>query len=194
MLLHDYSRTANTVDRNRRKMARTGTNFAGHKLWTNEEDAMCRSTFPDFAATEKALPHRTRCAILGRCRALGLRIGHVKPFTAREQSAFRHDYQTMEWSALLEKYNHRTAAAIKTKARSLGIRRPRKPLKTLGDELLDATRNECFRQKLSMSDLDEFVGSKPYFRYCQVRRPNYAHIVRAIRELGGTIKIEWSEE
>jgi hypothetical protein len=194
MYLQNISRHANTAARIRRQMARSGTNLAGNKIWTSEEDRLCRSTYPDFAAIAEALPHRTMDAIRWRCKGLGLRIGKVKPFTGREQSEFRRDYQTMEWAMLVAKYSHRSIPAIRTKARDLGIHRPRKALQNTGDELLDAARSECARLKLTMRALDEFSGSKTYFRNCQRQKPNYKHIIRAIRELGGSIKIEWSEE
>jgi len=73
----------------------------------------------------------------------------------------------------------------------------KKPYRPTGDALLDELRAECFRQNITMPDLDVIASGKGYFRdrawggargYINMNR-----IVKAIRELGGTLSINWSE-
>lgn len=52
--------------------------------------------------------------------------------------------------------------------------------------------------KRNMTDLDEFARSKRYFRHKNWRGArgsvDYNAIVRGIRELGGTVHVEWSDQ
>jgi hypothetical protein len=62
----DLSYYAQYADRSRalmRHFQRRGHTNQGFKIWTPEEDELCRRHYPNYTAMQRELPHRTRHAI-----------------------------------------------------------------------------------------------------------------------------------
>lgn len=197
MYLGQFNKHANAAMRARQQMARTGTTFAGAPLWTTSEDEVCRRHYPDYAALQKALPNRSFNAIKSRCRTLGI-VRTIRAYTGRDLKILRAGYATTDLTTLLEQFPGRTPAALKRQATELGLKRPRLPYAPSGDYLLDALRQRCREERYCMADLDEYVKQDRYFRHRHWRGPrgsiSYTHIIRAIHELGGRLRIEWSDQ
>src|SRR3546814_9658602 len=68
-------------------------------------------------------------------------------------------------------------------------RRPRRAPKQTGMLLVDSVRQRAFECRLSMRDLDAFVGKKHYF--AGPRYIDWRALQRAIRILGGRPVVCW---
>ncbi|MER9079985.1 hypothetical protein [Mesorhizobium sp. M0895] len=191
MYLADHSKNAGLKHR-------TGLGQFGW-AWSEEENAKCRQFHPDYAALAEALPHRTRQAIKRRCSDLKLCSPQARPWTAQEQSKLRRLYKTVSVAELREAFPDRSLSSLHNRGAELSLRRYRPPYTSTGDRLLDGLREECSRRKLTMRDVDCLAKSGSYFtdRGWQGKGNsyyNYRWIVRAIYALGGTLKVEWSEQ
>jgi hypothetical protein len=128
---------------------------------------------------------------------LSLTRNKFKPWTGQEQMKLRKLYRTGDRSELIEALPGRTFRAIEHRARALRVCRAKKPYKATKDPLLDELRAECFRQGITMPDLDVIADAKGYFHRIAWRGPHgcidMRRIVKAIRELGGEIRVEWPD-
>ncbi|RWK79627.1 MAG: hypothetical protein EOR51_12000 [Mesorhizobium sp.] len=198
MYLADYSRHTNTAKRTRQRMEFLGRTLSGKKLWSDEEKSLCRQLHPDYKALAKALPHRSRSAIRNYCSTYMPESRIQKSWTGQEQSRFRRAYPTATWDELYAAFPGRSYASLESMAKRLKLTKKRKGYLPTGDCLLDSLRGECFRQNVSMSELDAFAGRRHYFENQCWRGKrgfyDYRAIVRAIYVMGGTLKIEWSEQ
>ncbi|MER8644666.1 hypothetical protein [Mesorhizobium sp. M1252] len=180
-------------EKTRRRIQKQGVTCRGYKLWTDAEDGICRDGYPDYAAISRALPHRSRCAIKSRCVSIG--ITKSSTWTAKRDTLFRKLYRTATTKVLYEAFPEMESRAIFDRGSQQKLSRPRKPYETTGIGLLDTLREECWRQNISMADLDEFANAKRYFKDKRWRgkrgTANYNCIVRAIHELGGTLSVQW---
>ncbi|MES0040001.1 hypothetical protein [Mesorhizobium sp. M0091] len=197
MYLAHHSEHANSAIGMRRLIQMRGVSINGRPLWTEAEDNICRDLYPDYHALQKALPRRTRKALEIRCANIGL-ARTVEAWTGQDHTKLRMLWKTASRKEVMDAFPNRTAKSIDRKAQKLKLRRRKQPYKATGDSLLDALRDECLRQKISMADLDEFSNSRRYFStrgWKNTRAAyNYAVIVRGIHALGGSLKIEWSDQ
>jgi len=197
MYLSDYSRYVSQGRKASARMRRRGINPRGDRLWSDEEDATCRELYPDYQALAGALPHRTMEALKTRCRSLGIaRKVHI--WTAKERSDFRRLYATADREEVLRRFPHLNVDSFHTYGQRLRVQRPKAPPALTGNYLLDELRQRARDEGLTMPDLDEFAGSREYFK-CKRWRPGrgrikYDFIVRAIHELGGRLQIVWSDQ
>src|SRR5690606_9523 len=72
MDLKYLSRNAASAERARLRILRSGFTISGHRLWTDDEDRVCRLFYPDYFAICQILDTRSRRAIQARCQKLGL--------------------------------------------------------------------------------------------------------------------------
>lgn len=195
MYLTDYSRNAATAQRMRKLIQRRGVNPQGSPLWTDEEDDACKRLYPDYKALQQALPRRAQSAIQKRCGFLGIQ-NKVHIWTAKESFDLRRMYRSADSFALRDRFPHVSKAALRMKARSLGVYRHKKPYQATGDTLLDALRARAHAEGPTMSHLDEFVNGRGYFRTMRWigRQPDYIKIARAIQQLGATLSVTWDAE
>ncbi|SDA40415.1 hypothetical protein [Mesorhizobium qingshengii] len=194
MYLSDFSRHANHAARERRRIAMRGVVPNGASVWSEAEDATCRRLHPDYATLVKALPSRTRRAIQMRCGILGLCAGST-PWTGKERTQFRKMYASTPREQLLQAFPNRTQRSLERQAARMGLLRAKPGYKPTGNELLDQLREQCFRQKITMVDLDTFANTKRYFtgKCWRGNRGtyNYRAILQCIKALGGRLTIEW---
>lgn len=194
MQLARASQYANAAARMRAITLARGTSCQGYPLWTEAEDDICRKFYPDYDALISVLPRRTRCAVKTRCVMLKI-TNQKRPWTGTERSRLRKMYRMSSREELRTAFPDRSHGSLTEKAREIGVCRAKQPYVPTGDPLLDELRSECFRQKISMPDLDVIARARSYFKQKSWRglrgclKMNI--IVRAIRELGGTVHVEW---
>lgn len=196
MYLTDCNRHALTAERARRKMHRSGFTPRGYRIWTPAEDELCRRHHPDYDTLEKALPHRTRAALICRCGYLGITRA-PRHFTAKDYSDLRRMYGVADRSTLADRFSGRSPKTLGKLARSLGLKRPRPAYRPTGYYLLDELRSRTLAEDLYMTHLDEFAGSGRYFSTQQwqgKKRVRYDHVIRAIHELGGRLSVTWDDD
>ncbi|MER8567642.1 hypothetical protein NKH85_16990 [Mesorhizobium sp. M0924] len=197
MYLAHHSEHANIAIGMRRLIQKRGVSMNGSSLWTEAEDANCRELYPDYRALQKVLPHRTSKAIEVRCAKIGLARTLIA-WTGQDQAKLRKLWKTASRKEIIDAFPNRTPKSIDRKAEKLNLLRPKPPYKASGDHLLDALRDECLRQRISMADLDHFSNGRRYFRnrgWIGSRGAyNYAVIVRGIYALGGSLKVDWNEQ
>lgn len=93
---------------------------------------------------------------------------------------------------LLEMFPGKSRSQIWKKAFHMGYRRPRCAPKPTGMPLVDSIRKRAFECRLSMTDLDVFVGRTRYF--VSPRHLDWLALQRAMVILGGRPAISWSNE
>lgn len=96
--------------------------MSGDKVWTPGEDEIVRSSFPDYKAMGKALPHRSYNGFKYRAKVLKL-VTERPPFTARELSIIRRLYPVAEKDELLALLPGRSWRSTRTVAVRHGLRR-----------------------------------------------------------------------
>ncbi|MBZ3693263.1 hypothetical protein [Phyllobacterium calauticae] len=191
MSLQYHSTQAFKAIRTRDQIRRIGF-VNGYPLWTDEEDAHCRRLYPNYNALERVLSRRTRQAIVKRCWVLGI-TRHVHRWTDTERSRLRSLYQSASWAEIDKAFPFSTRSKTRAVAKSYGFRRPRRPYKPTGFEIIDCLRDRAFVLKFTMPDLDAMSRGKKYFTKAKWRRGKIdaAIISRAAKALGGRLEIEW---
>lgn len=188
---------ANTAARMRALTRARGVTSLGHALWTEEEDEICRRLYPDYVKLRAALTGRSCYAIQSRCRELKV-AKRCPPWTGADIAKLRKLYPTSSWDCLKAAFPHRGPIGIRDRAHALGVYRKKPAYAPTGDSVLDELRAECLRQKISMCDLEIIANGKGYFVNKGWRGArgsiNMNRIAKAVRELGGTLTIDWGEE
>ena len=72
----------------------------------------------------------------------------------------------------------------------MGYRMPRRQPKPTGLLLVDSVRQRAFYLRITMTELDSFIGRKRYF--VGARHVDWAAIQRAMVLLGGTPIVRWA--
>lgn len=192
MDLADHSRHAAKATQSRKRIQREGFTMNGKKVWTNQEDDVVRSMFPNYKAICRALPHRSYSGIRYRAHVLDL-VTRRRPFTARELSIIRRIYPTGDRQELEAQLPGRDWQAIAGVATRNGIHRKLKPFKVTGVAVIDQIRSRCRELNYTMPDLDKLVKSKKYFSDAKWLS-GHIHlraIGRAVRVLFGDLKADW---
>lgn len=197
MFLTEFADDQARGKKTRARIRREGQNCNGHRIWTKPEDDACRKAYPNYEAMLKELPHRTRSALESRCGVLGIRKP-VHQWTGSEDTQFRKMYRAgASVEEICEAFPHMQREDVWRRAYKAKLSRPRKRYLPTGTALLDELREECWRQHITMVDLDQFARSGRYFDAKRWRgqrgRIKYDYIVRGIHELGGTISIKWGD-
>jgi hypothetical protein len=171
----------------RRHLEKHGCTTRGYPLWTADEDEICRKLCPDFATLQKEIPRRTRSAIVKRCLRLGL--GRKTPhWTAAENKLFRKVYSKVSLDDLKASFPSRSYQSLRKRANKTGLSRPRALYKITGHHLIDDIRHECYKQHITMVDLDFYCQSGKYFAWHGWKRKiDYKKIAKAIETLGGRL-------
>ena len=172
-----------------RHIERTGRTIAGDLVWTRTELDCVRDLYPDYDVMLSVLPDRSRGAIAHKARQLGL-VPPLRIWSDGEARALRQPYVTgIAIETLVEILPGKSRKQIWHKAHHMGYRRPRRAPKPTGMPLVDAVRQRAFDYRLSMRDLDAFVGKKCYFT--SPRYLNWRALQRAMEILGGRPVVSW---
>lgn len=184
---------ANSADRLRRHMAKSGRTLAGQKLWTEAEIGHLRRTYPDYRKARTSLPNRSLSAIKSKAFRLGItqsrRIWSDSEIK-RLKAPYRQGRPMREILALLP---GRTKRQIWTRAHYSGWRRPRMPLKTYDLKPYDDVRARAFTSRLSMRDLACLSITGSYFLR-QPSRNDWKKISKAVEMLEGRLSVVWNEK
>lgn len=179
------------AQRAREQMRRRGKTPNGHLLWEPWEDAIVRTHYPDYRAMRRALRRRSYYALLSRARVLGVtRKVHV--WLCAEESRLRRLYPQAERSEVLRAFPGMTWGQIRSKAKHMRLRRPRRKLRETGHPMVDIVIARALAENLSKTDMDFLARSKKFFRQAH-RRVNIDGnaLLRAIDVLGGELSIRW---
>lgn len=192
--MHWLDRGAQTAQRNRRHMARTGTTLSGQKLWTPAEETLLRELYPLMTYAEMAdhFKGRTWMAIRHKAQKLGLtKQRHV--WTAAEISKLRRVYSSGTLNELRSAFPDVGPSHLASIARYHGARRPRTPFKETGVPAIDQIRRRAFELGYSMVDVDQLARSKKYFANGGWHSGHLHHraIARAIDALDGDVGANW---
>lgn len=175
-----------------RHIERTGCTIAGNPVWTAEEIAHLCQAFPDKEAACIALQRRTPAAVAHKARQLGLTPPR-KIWIGDEAVLLRKPYVAgVPMTELLDLFPGKTRSQIWKKACHMGYRRPRRAPKLTGMPLVDSIRKRAFECRLSMTDLDIFVGRNRYF--VSPRYFDWRALQKAMTILGGRPAISWPNE
>lgn len=175
-----------------RHIERTGCTIAGAPVWTKTEIAELRRCYPYLEAAHTALPRRTPGAIAKKAWGLGLTPPR-RIWTEDEAFRLRSPYVTgVPIAELVEMFPGRSRSQIWKKAQHMGYRRLRRPPKLTGMPLVDSIRHRAFECRLSMTDLDAFIGRKRYF--VSPRYQNWRALQKAMELLGGRPMVRWPDE
>jgi hypothetical protein len=179
----------NAAAANRAYMRRTGLNYAGQKLWTEAEARLILLHHPDYEALIQLLPGRTRRAIQQKARDLGVAKDR-RIWREWEEKIMRPAYVRGDpIDDIVVLLDGKTKTQVWAKASKRKIRRPRRRPKLLDLPVIDDVRQRAFDLHLTMRDLDEIAGIRPYFG-----KPSYYNwraLAAAIQWLGGTPRVTW---
>jgi len=194
MSLARFVKGAASAERIRERMLKSGFTLFGHKLWTEEDDIVCRLFHPDFFALRQILYTRTEGAIRSRCRKLGL-ASPRRTWVPLEKQRLRKLYPEATHDELLKAFPGVEIERICRVARYYGYRRKRKPYKITGVKPLDQLRLRAYEIGWFMPDVDEEARTGRYFRSrgSSSKYPNFKAIQKGVEALGGHLEVEWDE-
>jgi hypothetical protein len=174
-------------------MLRSGYTLFGQKLWTEDEDLVCRLFYPDYFALRQVLYTRSETAIKFRCRKLGL-VPPRKTWGPLERQKLRKMYPEASHADLQQAFGV-SIRRIQRVAQYYGYRRKRKPYKITGIKPLDQLRVRAYEIGWFMPDVDEEARTGRYFRSRGYSRkyPNFKAIQRGVSALGGHLEARWDE-
>jgi len=182
---------ANSAERLRRHMAKSGRTLAGQKLWTEDEIRRLRRTYPDYRKACAALPDRSLNAI--KSKAFRLKITRSRrTWSDSDVRRLKAPYrQGRPMHEILALFPGKTKKQVWTRAHHSGWRRPRTPPKTYDLKPYDDVRARAFTSRLSMRDLASFSVTGGYFLR-QPSRNNWRRIGKAVEMLEGQLSVVWS--
>ncbi|MBD0416129.1 SANT/Myb-like DNA-binding domain-containing protein [Oryzicola mucosus] len=195
MYLSEINSHAMSAERGRRTIRYRGLAPNGARVWTAEEDQICRQFGHDYSLLRKQLPNRTYWALRFRCQRLGLRPKR-EMFTAGELSRLRRlSAKGSSREELQQAFPTRSLEQISAARKYHGIAISRRPYAPTGSKIIDQIRDRCFALGYTMGDLDILAKSKRYFKGAGWINGNYNYgaIGRAIIALDGSIEICWRE-
>lgn len=194
MFFRDLVRGAQTSRRVKAQMLKSGFTLFGDRLWTEQEDAICRICYPDYFALQQILYTRSPDAIKGHCRKLGL----VKPrhvWMPLEKARLRKMYPEASREEICAAFPGIDWRNIQAAAQFRGYRRKKKPYKITGVVALDGLRLFLYKEDINMREADEDCGTKRYLqtRGYRTKYPNFRYIYRAVKFYGGHLEIRWQD-
>ncbi|MEY9631273.1 hypothetical protein [Sinorhizobium fredii] len=194
MSLAYFAKNAAAAERVRARILRTGFTLFGQRVWSAEEDLVCRLFHPDYFALRQILYNRTAQAIQRRCQVLGL-AKRRRQWGPLDKQKLRKLYPSASREEICAAFPDVEWENIRAVARYYGWKRDKKPYKVTGVVSLDQVRIRCYEIKWTMRDLDEESGTKRYFqkRGCKSKSPNFRAINKAVRTLGGHMEVRWGD-
>lgn len=165
------------------------------QTWTAREMAVAMETHPDYEEMVRRLPHRTLNQCKKFCSSYGI-------------AAKRHVWTTHEVKLLKQLWEGGTPTReivkrfgfsptphqIQGAARHYRLKRPEQEPALTGHPVIDAIRQECRRRHYTMVDLDEWCGSKTYWRKGRSYEglPHWTHLTTALGILGGRLSVTFN--
>jgi len=180
----------NSAARNRAHMRRTGTTYAGQRLWSPDELEALRAHRGDVAGQIRAIPTRTPKAIEMKRKRMGL-VKPLRVWSERQVRTMKPPYVDGAPVSGIAALTYKTNRQVWAKAARCRLRRPKKPPKIVGIPLYDKIRRRAFDLHLSMRDLAEMTGSRSYFHGGSAII-NWKAVLRAVDNLDGELVVRWS--
>lgn len=193
MYLGDFIRGVNTSRRVKEQILRSGFTLFGTRVWTEQEDVVCRIFFPDYFAMSQVLDGRTKAAIQARCRKLGL-VRQRKHWGPLDKMRLRKMYPEAPREDICAAFPGVDWLNIQAMARYYGYRRKKKPYKITGVVAQDDLRQFLYDQNINLREADEDAGTGRYMqtRSYRSKYPNFRHINKAVTHYGGYMLVRWT--
>jgi len=166
------------------------------ETWTFTESEVLRRHWPDVEALRRVLPHRTKRAIRNMAKRCGLVPDKVQNvWTGAQDKKLR---QMAGEGATRKEMAAELSLTVGQIANRLLYRRiniAKRPPKSYGEPLVDEVRRRAFALNISVAELDRSLGGRHIFQRAWKGRPIGAvHIHRAVKALGGVLKVEWIDQ
>ncbi|TPK70283.1 hypothetical protein FJ930_18330 [Mesorhizobium sp. B2-4-15] len=164
--------------------------------WTFAETEILRRHWPDIALLRKVLPHRTAGAMRFMAKKCGLvpdKIQNV--WTGAQDKKLRQMAAAGDTRKQIAAELGLTVAQIDNRLLYRKINIAKRPPKESGNPLFDEVRRRAFNLNMTGADLDRSLGNQRIFRsHGKGQRVSTDAIHRAVKALGGVLKIEWIDE
>ncbi|MBZ9693951.1 hypothetical protein [Mesorhizobium sp. CO1-1-9] len=164
--------------------------------WTFAETEILRRHWPDIQLLRKVLPHRTAAAMRFMAKKCGLIPDKIQNiWTGAQDKKLRQMAGAGATRKDIAAELGLTIGQIENRMNYRRINIAKRPPKVLGEPLVDEVRRRAFDLNISVAELDRSLGNQHIFRAAWKRRRIRAdHIHRAIKALGGVLKVEWIDE
>lgn len=169
--------------------------IAGKCIWHPDEDATVRNLYPDYAALQKALPHRTQTSLVSRVGALGIaRPRHT--WKVNEASRLEKLYPVASREDLLNAFPGLTLKNLECRARTMKLSRPKRVPARSHLPIINEIVDRAKALNLSPHDVDKIARTGDYFdSRCWRKRKsiNAKAVFRAVAALGGRLVVRWED-
>ncbi len=195
MQLAGLNHRADRAERMRSRIRRSGLTPMGYRIWTEDEDSVLRSHYPDYRKMTDELPHRNRRSVRVRCQKLGMKKTCHK-WLASELSKLRRLYRIASSKEIMAEFPGFTWKAIDARARYHGLKRETTfRYKRTGKPIMDSILDRIEELGWTLPDLDEASGTRRYFWRHTWRnsRLNMKMIQLAVKALGGDLVVKWKD-
>lgn len=163
--------------------------------WTLKEHEVVVTFWPDVSAIQKALPHRSRIAIVtfaGKCNLR--REQHI--WTGAEDSLLRRRISEGVPRKAIARELKLQVGQIQNRMRYARLRYAKRGPKPTGNKLMDAVFRRAFDMNLSRNDLDAISGKdgKQFSKWSPARKICIRRINRVVEYLGGSLSVTWEDD
>lgn len=173
-----------------------GRTLSGATLWSEWEDQIVRTHYPDYIELCRVLKGRSHSAI--KCRASHLDVANRNhTWTSPEITKLCRLYRSGATRDVIENEfpwaNWKNLANI---ARINGAHRRTRPLASSGVAVIDDIRKRARSLNITMKELDAMSSGQGFFYYSRwlQNTRKYSVIARAVRALGGQLRAEWLDD
>lgn len=158
--------------------------------WTLKEHEVVVTHWPDVAAIEKRLPHRSRIAIQSFAGKCNLRR-EIHFWTGSEDALLRKRVREGVPRKLIAAELHMDVDQVQNRMQYVGIRYGKRPPQPTGHRLMDAIMHRAFTLNMSRRDLDAVCGGGQFSRWSPKRKICIRRVKRAVDYLGGELDVHW---
>lgn len=160
------------------------------KRWTSEEDRTLSEMYPDYAAIQAALPHRTPAAVRRRAVDLGVVRRLIRWTNVGVRTVLRERAAGLSYAEIVEK--HFPGASEKS-VNNVGLRSGAVMLEARTSRLSVIVRRRARAVGMTLPELDRRARSKGVFQCRGGADVGIKHIAAAVAVLGGELDVEWND-
>jgi hypothetical protein len=171
-----------------------GQQRAASRPWTGAEDRkLARYSAEPLAKLARRFKGRTLEAV--KCRRLRVLLPETaySEWTTKEVMALRLHWPDSSREEMVASIPNHTWKGIRTKAKSLKIRRKTKRLPA-SNELREAVRKRAREDGIAFYQLGKELGCGTYFMGTADREADLRKIALAVEFFGGKLVIDWQDE
>lgn len=160
--------------------------------WTLPEIKVLTGLYPDIDAICRALPGRTRIAIVERIKVLGLGR-RLKRWTTEREEILRKMYDALS-DQELGRVLGTSAGAVATKRLSMGLLRHQAPKnKKARLPIVNDIRNEARRRGVFFRAIANAAHCYPLTNTTDYGRLSWVAVARVVDSMGGEFYVEWDD-